>query len=227
MCLRLAAAADQSAGPLSGAVVDTAGAAIPNASVDLQREGEWAPSRTSSTDAEGRFRFQHLAPGAWIITVKAPGFQTKRLTQTLVTNEEVKLPDVRLDVLWLGGCEGTFRRRPEIRLETAAGDAALTGVVEQHNGGTAIADASVALTSPARSYSVRTDRSGKFRFLNVRPGAYTLSLSAQGFAGFLLDALEVKLGHTTVVADALSLWLCPAGIQCSPARTVETTVLCL
>ena len=227
VCLRLAVAADRPAGPLSGTVVDPVGAVIVHASVDLRREGESAPSRTSSTDEVGSFQFRDLAPGTWIITVEAPGFQTRHLTFTLAMDKEVKLPDVRLDLAPIGPCEATYQTRPDIRFETVASGAALTGVVDQHNGGPAIAGARVALTSRARSYSVRTRRSGKFRFLNVRPGLYTLTVSAQGFQGFLLDAVEVKPGHTTVVADPLSIKGCPTEIQCSPARTVERINLCL
>lgn len=227
MCLRLAVAADQPGGLLIGTVVDPSGAVVVGASVSLRLKGEFVPGRSSLSDPAGRFEFQHLAAGTWILTVQAYGFLTRRLTQTLATDKEVKLLDIRLDLAPIGPCEATYRTRPDIRFEKFAGGAALTGVVGQHNGRPGIAGARVALTSSARSYFVRTDRSGKFRFLNLQPGLYTLTVSAQGFQGFLLDAVEVKPGNTTVVADLLSLWECPIEIRCSPARTVERINLCL
>ncbi len=60
-------------GSLAGTVVDATGGRVQSADVSLQ-PFESAFVRNSRTDSRGAFRFESLTPGAYHLTVRAPGF---------------------------------------------------------------------------------------------------------------------------------------------------------
>ena len=65
-----------STGTLSGTVVDPQGALIPQASVTATRAG--GTPRSAIADEEGRYSFNDLAPGLYVIEAQAPGFRATR-----------------------------------------------------------------------------------------------------------------------------------------------------
>lgn len=72
VCLSVSALA-QTTGSISGIVKDEKGAILPNAKITL-REVTTNSSRTTSTDDEGRYRFNNLAVGDYEVTVETSGF---------------------------------------------------------------------------------------------------------------------------------------------------------
>jgi hypothetical protein len=222
----MAAAQGQPTGRISGVVVDRLGAVITDAHVEIRREGELVLKQTTSTDESGGFSFEHLPPGTWMISVSSPGFNTSHLSQTLKSNERVPLPDIVLDVDLFKDCGGGWYTRPHVSLERSASHAGLSGAVEEHNG-PAVDGAKIVLSSPAKSYFTRSGLLGEFRFRKIPPGLYTLTVSAPGYEGFLMEGLEVRQGYKTIVDDALSMRLCPTTVRCNPARTVERPATCL
>jgi len=77
--------------------------------------------------------------------------------------------------------------------ETTAG---LQGNVKDASGG-AIAKANVEVTSPALIgiKKAQTDVAGYYRFANLPPGTYTLTVTAAGFRTYKQDNLELLVGH--------------------------------
>jgi hypothetical protein len=77
---------------LSGRVEDSGGAALPGASVTATNV-ETNRSRTSTADAEGRYRFSYMPVGAYRLRAESPGFAplTKQLTLTLGQSLDVPL----------------------------------------------------------------------------------------------------------------------------------------
>ena len=77
--------------------------------------------------------------------------------------------------------------------ETTAG---LQGIVKDPSGGI-IVKASVEVTSPALigSKKSETDTGGNFRFVNLPPGTYILSVTATGFRGYKQGNIELPVGH--------------------------------
>src|SRR5580704_11281652 len=71
----------QFSGSIQGTVQDPAGAVVPNAKVQLKNTATTVVTTTSS-DAEGNYRFVSLAPGAYEITVDAAGFTTANVSFT-------------------------------------------------------------------------------------------------------------------------------------------------
>lgn len=96
VCLLVLAAAaggtwGQFNGNIAGHVQDPSGAAVAKAIVTLTNT---ATSETLSvnTDAGGDFRFVHLAPGSYKVSVSATGFATTSLSLTLLTQETLSVP---------------------------------------------------------------------------------------------------------------------------------------
>jgi hypothetical protein len=67
-------------GPLlSGRVVDELGAPIGEASVSVSRAPQPVPDIAALSDAFGRFSLDLPAPGAYVITCRAEGYEVKAL----------------------------------------------------------------------------------------------------------------------------------------------------
>jgi len=75
----LLTASSASAQSLSGVVIDPQNAVVPNARLGLLTGV--SELRATHTDPQGRYRFDAVPPGTYMLTVSAPGFQT------LVTSE--------------------------------------------------------------------------------------------------------------------------------------------
>lgn len=95
-------------GNIAGHVQDQSGAAVAKAKVVLTNA---ATSETSATESDGSgdFRFVHLAPGSYELSVSAAGFATSTASLTLLTEETLNVP-VRLTV-------GTVSEKIEVTME--------------------------------------------------------------------------------------------------------------
>jgi hypothetical protein len=75
----------------------------------------------------------------------------------------------------------------------------IEGVVADQNGAV-VPNASVSLSGPnlIRAQTTNTNSDGVYRFLQVPPGRYTVSVAAtSGFAAYSKENVEVNLGRTT------------------------------
>ncbi|MFN7646057.1 MAG: TonB-dependent receptor domain-containing protein [Acidobacteriota bacterium] len=83
LCLLLpllaAAQTTQSTGTLQGTVRDRTGATIPHATLTARNQ-DTAAERRATTSADGLFTFRGLLPGAYQLTIAAPGFATLKTT---------------------------------------------------------------------------------------------------------------------------------------------------
>ena len=66
-------------GAIGGTVLDSTGAVVPGAAVLVHNNGTNAEQRVIA-DTSGYFRVLHLQPGAYNVTITAPGFDTYRST---------------------------------------------------------------------------------------------------------------------------------------------------
>ena len=79
---------------ITGTVTDTSGALVPGATVTVRTAtGE---SKTTTTDADGKFLVTGLAPGTYEVSVTAPGFAESKIPDVNVTAKEVAALAVRL-----------------------------------------------------------------------------------------------------------------------------------
>ena len=82
------------------------------------------------------------------------------------------------------------------------GGGSITGTVQDDQGGV-LPGASVTLAGSDRTTSSITDEAGKFRFLNLAPGPYTVSVALQGFSTVVREHVAVAVGVTIDVPAAL------------------------
>jgi hypothetical protein len=93
-----AASAQTTSGSMAGTVVDSTDAVLPGATVTAIHELN-GQARTSTSDADGNFVFQALAPGAYTIRVELEGFQTlERKGNMLIASGRLALGNLPLDV---------------------------------------------------------------------------------------------------------------------------------
>jgi hypothetical protein len=88
---------DQSAGSISGTVVDRTGATIVAALVTLSR-GDQSQSQEVSSDDNGQFSFANLVPGPFQITITAAGFAAQTFAGRLCPNESYVAKPATLDL---------------------------------------------------------------------------------------------------------------------------------
>jgi TonB family protein len=84
----LLASASLSAATIGGTVLDPSGAAIPNANVVLINPDTSAQQQTASA-ADGKFSFENLAAGQYILRVEKPGFAALFREYTVGTDANV------------------------------------------------------------------------------------------------------------------------------------------
>jgi hypothetical protein len=79
----------------------------------------------------------------------------------------------------------------------------------------AVAGASVTLRSmdTNKSETVSTDSAGRFRFTNLQPGAYAITITATGFAEFKLEQLTVEVGRLSEVDAVLRVGAAAAAVD--------------
>jgi hypothetical protein len=80
-------------GTLSGTIVDTQGALIPGAHIQLSQPN--ATQQTLST-ADGRFLFDHVAPGAFTLSISRQGFLATTFPGSLLPGQTLDLPPIAL-----------------------------------------------------------------------------------------------------------------------------------
>ncbi len=93
LCLPLAAAA-QSTGRITGTVADATGAVLPGATVTA-RMG--ATTRTTISDASGRYTIESLPPGVWEVSFELSGFAGKTSQVTVAAGQPATL-EARLEI---------------------------------------------------------------------------------------------------------------------------------
>jgi hypothetical protein len=80
---------------LQGSITDQSGAVIPNATVTLTSK-ETNKKQTTSTSADGFYRFSGLAPGAYSVAAEAQGFKRQSMENVTVGAEQTQGLDLTL-----------------------------------------------------------------------------------------------------------------------------------
>ena len=79
-----------SSGGLSGVVVDSSHAVVPDADVEIADTAK-GTTQSTKTDHEGVYRFFFLAPGKYTLSVKHPGFRQERRTVAVLLGPTVSV----------------------------------------------------------------------------------------------------------------------------------------
>lgn len=106
--------------------------------------------------------------------------------------------------------------------ETTGG---IQGTVKDPSGAV-VPRAKVVLTSPelAGSKELVTDSSGYYRFANLAPGVYTVTVTAQGFKTYKREKLAIEVGHLPTIDVALTVGAEATTVEVSTeAPVIDTT----
>ena len=95
--LLAASASAQFRAGLQGTVVDPNGALVPGATVTLTSQ-ETSVAHSFTTTGEGVFSISSLAPGRYTLSVEAPGFEKKTLTDLDISAEQVQSLRVAMEI---------------------------------------------------------------------------------------------------------------------------------
>lgn len=136
----------------------------------------------ATPDESGRFTFENLPPGKYIINALSPNYQIRQkveidLSEFEFMNVGVVMDEVLSDVSKRGVISGTVH----------------LAEMDNHSGAT-IALAGV-------SFMALSDASGKFAISNVPPGTYTVLAQAEGYVPEIREGVEVKQGEETKLED--------------------------
>ncbi|HMB26470.1 MAG TPA: carboxypeptidase-like regulatory domain-containing protein, partial [Blastocatellia bacterium] len=107
---------------------------------------------------------------------------------------------------------GAFVGSPALAQSAVTG--AVGGAATDPNNA-AVAGASVTLRNMGtnKSETVTTDSAGRFRFTNLQPGAYAITISATGFSEFKLEQLAVEVGRLSEIDAVLRVGGAAAAID--------------
>jgi hypothetical protein len=83
---------------ISGTVIDTSGAVIPDAAVKIMDLAKGGTARQTVTDLTGRFQAIDIQPGRYLISIEKAGFKKAEVTVTLDVNSKLDVGQVKLDV---------------------------------------------------------------------------------------------------------------------------------
>ncbi|HJU43811.1 MAG TPA: TonB-dependent receptor, partial [Vicinamibacterales bacterium] len=119
-------AAQTTTGSLQGKVVDTSGAVLPGATVELTGQAQIGGAQTATTDRNGEFRFQRLSPGTYAMKVTMDGFKTIIRDGLRVEVGRTFDVDFRLDV-------GSINETVTVSAESPLVDASSTAVTTNYN----------------------------------------------------------------------------------------------
>ena len=84
-------------GNITGTVVDSSGAAVPKAKIDLQNAATGVVTSTAA-DATGVYRINNLLVGTYNLSVSATGFATRSLKDVVIDLNKITTANVTLDV---------------------------------------------------------------------------------------------------------------------------------
>lgn len=135
------------------------------------------------TDANGKFRFTGIPIGIYTLSVSHPNFKTPEKTTI-----EVSAGKTIQGKIYLG---------PAFQLEkdTATGD--IEGTVYDRDTGALLAGAEVSIVETEQRQE--TKRDGKFRFTDIPPGTYNISIKHLAFDTPTQTTVEISAGDTTQI----------------------------
>ncbi|MDE0684358.1 MAG: TonB-dependent receptor [Candidatus Poribacteria bacterium] len=135
------------------------------------------------TNENGKFRFTGIPIGTYTLSVSHPNYKTpKKITIEISAGRTI---------------QGKIYLGPAFQLEksTATGD--LEGTVYDRDTGALLAGAEVYIVEIENRQE--TKRDGKFRFTDIAPGTYTLSIKHSAFDTPTETTVEISAGDTTQV----------------------------
>ena len=165
--------AQEQRGVIEGVVKDRSGAVLPGATVELRTPSGVA--LTTTTDAQGVYRFASVAPGSYVVNARLQGFGTGEVKDVVVGLGQLQKVDITLEPAQRGVIEG---------------------VVKDGSSGAVLPGATVELRTPSGvALTTTTDAQGVYRFASVAPGSYVVNARLLGFGTGEVKDVVVGLGQ--------------------------------
>jgi hypothetical protein len=165
----------QSGMKISGRIFDVTQGVIPRATVSLFSVDQLRETRS---DDDGRFELTNLPPGVYEIQVKMPGFKTRTIENVQISDKDAGLFTITLEGL---PTESGCGNEPPPSYENARTDkVSLVGTAREYSG-TILADARLELVKSGMTNVTTSNDSGLFRFVDIEPGKYVLSVTHPGY----------------------------------------------
>jgi outer membrane receptor protein involved in Fe transport len=105
-------------GAIGGTVLDSSGALVPSATIDVVNESTNAHS-TATADEQGFFRIIHLQPATYTVTVSASGFSEFKAEHTVVSVGSLTTIEPHLNVGGTGQTVTVTGEAPQINMVSA------------------------------------------------------------------------------------------------------------
>jgi len=136
----------------------------------------------ASPDAAGRFTFETLPPGKYIINALSPNYQIRQKQEIDLSvfefmNVGIVMDEVPSDASKRGIISGTVH----------------LAEMDNHSGAT--------IAIEGASFMALSDAAGNFAISNVPPGTYTVLAQAEGYVPEIREGVEVKQGEETKLED--------------------------
>jgi hypothetical protein len=208
----------QYSGNIQGTVFDASKAVVPGASAELRNKDTGIVNTTTSND-EGLYRFLNIAPGTYVVTATANGFQKSSIPAT-VTTESTLAVDITMTVAGATSqvtvTETEVQVNPdETRLQVTLAAPTIASLPLQNNGVYGILQ-----TAPGVTGFVDTRNSDNFTNENV------LNVSANGtyYGGnaYILDGVSVV---SNIITGEINISPNPDSIQEASLQTNSFSVL--
>lgn len=199
ICLIVAAAATLAQdlpGTVSGKVTNIVGEPVFGVSMD---------GVDMTSNADGSFRIVRLRPGSHQLLVRSPGYKFEYLDFELESGQDLVLPRIEVAVANAGCPDKPHPQRTLLRQNSDLGD--LAGDVFA---GEAPLLAEIALQGASESRTTATDVKGRYRFVGLKPGLYTVTARRRGFYEEQ-ETFKVEAGFESRYSGDLRLTLCLDG----------------
>lgn len=105
-------------GSITGVVVDSTGAVVPNAKVEAV-ESTTGITHAVTTNAEGQYAFLDLTPGTYVVSVSFEGFKSVKSSQLILTAQQTVRFDATLEVGTAAQSVEVTAAPPTMNLENA------------------------------------------------------------------------------------------------------------
>jgi hypothetical protein len=186
-------------GGIEGTVVDDRGSGVPSYSLGIEsyagiRGGALDKGPRKFEDVRGAFRWDKLAPGAYVLSAVARG-----------------MPPVRSELIQVQA--GSVTRG--VRIVIAQGGSVMGRVYDDHHA--PLAGVDVAFDSVSSvvegTPGVKTDDSGRYRIDGAPAGPFTLRAQKNGFRTRMVSGLRVASGSTLTQDITLATYDGGAGLE--------------
>jgi Carboxypeptidase regulatory-like domain len=215
---------------IGGTVTDPTGAVVSDAKVVLTSGYDHAARLSISVDDKGAYSVTGLYPGTYTLIVSAPGladtvFEDLNLNSGKRLTLDAKLKPASAQLA------GEASRAAQVEQSAVAaaqkipgGGCAIKGTVNDQTGAVVVNAKAVLTSAAGEKFEAQVNAKGEYSFTGLKPGTYTLVVSAPNFADQTFDNVTLTGGVEQTLDASLALANAQekVNVEASGAGQVET-----